>query len=547
MVGQTNKDEEIRRALKSYILREREKQKLEDEAEAEKTRKKLELDQKKLKEETEYKAVKDKLAEVIKRQEQLKQDRVKVFEHLKKVIQDPVVRQSLSADEIDKIQNLGLVVTLVNTVPSQPVYLTTVPTTAIPRASTVSVNSQYKTSAPPIPVQSLPAQKRSRSPSPFHPAYNYKQVAGPHAFQKPGSSIQSSSYNPFYGAGQNVPYTHPSSSVHSNAPVYSSYNTGREDTLHKAQPTVMPPHTAPQHASIYSSHRSSLPPGPSSSMQSSNHVSYLVDKAGQSYSEDKYGMVRPSSHVVHAGQIPIQQPPPANKHGSISSGYPVRPVATQIVPPSQLHLQQSHGGHHGSQQSHHSTQQPPHHSSIPHHAGPSHQSHQSHHSSAQQSQSHLSQSHHPQSSIHYPPHSQPQLHHSSSQQPHSSPQPPVSVQSHHSNQHHQQHLQQLHVSAHHSAPGPHHQLLSHHQSSIHHTSSQQHMHHPALQHHQQVLQQSHQQQMHHQQMGQPHIQQHISSHQSHQSHQSHMQNQQSQPTSVVTSQVFFDFLTKMCR
>lgn len=69
-----------------------------------------------------------------------------------------------------------------------------------------------------------------------------------------------------------MPYTHPSSSVHSNAPVYSSYNTGREDTLHKAQPTVMPPHTAPQHASIYSSHRSSLPPGPSSSMQSSNHV-----------------------------------------------------------------------------------------------------------------------------------------------------------------------------------------------------------------------------------------------------------------------------------
>lgn len=71
---------------------------LEEEAEAEKTRKKLELDQKKLKEETECKAIKDKLAEVIKRQEKLKQNRVKVFEHLKKVIQDPVVRQNLLAE-----------------------------------------------------------------------------------------------------------------------------------------------------------------------------------------------------------------------------------------------------------------------------------------------------------------------------------------------------------------------------------------------------------------------------------------------------------------
>lgn len=59
---------------------------IEDEAEAEKTRKKKELDEKKLKEETEFKATKDKLAELIKKNEQLQQEKIKVFEHLKKLL-----------------------------------------------------------------------------------------------------------------------------------------------------------------------------------------------------------------------------------------------------------------------------------------------------------------------------------------------------------------------------------------------------------------------------------------------------------------------------
>lgn len=150
---------------------------LEEEAEAEKTRKKLELDQKKLKEETEFKEVKDELAAAIKRQEQLKQNRVKVFEHLKKLISDPNNKPNLLPElvfhlvyllyesgilylylyfrrDVSKLLTFGIVVTHVNTVPTQPVYLTTVPATVIPRASTVSVNSQYKTStAAPIPVQ----------------------------------------------------------------------------------------------------------------------------------------------------------------------------------------------------------------------------------------------------------------------------------------------------------------------------------------------------------------------------------------------------------
>lgn len=41
-------------------------------------------------------------------------------------------------------------------------------------------------------------------------------------------------------------------------------------------------------------------------------TAYLVEKAGPSYPDDKYGMVRPSSHVVHGGPIPIQQPPPVS-------------------------------------------------------------------------------------------------------------------------------------------------------------------------------------------------------------------------------------------
>lgn len=58
----------------------------EDEAEAEKTRKKKEQDEKKLREENEYKATKDKLVELTKKNEQLQQEKIRVFEHLKKLL-----------------------------------------------------------------------------------------------------------------------------------------------------------------------------------------------------------------------------------------------------------------------------------------------------------------------------------------------------------------------------------------------------------------------------------------------------------------------------
>lgn len=61
---------------------------VEEEAEAEKTRKRKEYDEKKIKEESELKVTKEKLAEVTKKQEQLQHDKIKIFEHLKKVVSE---------------------------------------------------------------------------------------------------------------------------------------------------------------------------------------------------------------------------------------------------------------------------------------------------------------------------------------------------------------------------------------------------------------------------------------------------------------------------
>ncbi|XKL59624.1 hypothetical protein PGB90_000640 [Kerria lacca] len=538
MVGQIDKKDAVRKSIKIYILKEREKERLEEEAEAEKARKKKEEDEKKQKFETELQDTKDKIADWTKRVEYLQQEKMKIFEHLKKIISEPG-KNTLGIEDLTKLYNMGLAITHVTTIPSQSVHPVTVPAT--PRASTVSVNNQYRTSSTTaVPVQAISTQKRNRSPSPFRSSYGYKQAAGPHAFQKPGNPSQSGNYSAFYSPSQNVSYTHPSPTIHSNAAVYSSYNANREnvDVLHKSQQPSVPPSSQPH--SLYASHRSSLQTGPSPSLQQPNHVPYLVDhsKASQAYPDEKYYMVRPAGHVQGHGVIPIQQPSQSNKHGSITSGYPVRPVATQIGSQAQLHLQPTHGVHHSSQSSHHSSQSSHHSSQQSLHSSLStHHSPQTHHPSSQQSQSHIQQSHHQQPSVHYAPPSS-QLHHpqsQSSQQPHSSQQSSVSVQPHHSSPHHQQHIQQIHVQSHHPQASSHHQLISHHSSpSIHHTSTQQHL--QQAMHHQQTLQQSqshhqsHPQQLHHQQLTQPHIQQHISS------HQSQTQGQQSQPTSVVTSQ-----------
>lgn len=61
---------------------------IEDEAEAEKNRKKKEEDEKKNKEETEFKATKEKLAEITGKHEEFQRDKIKVFEHLKKILSD---------------------------------------------------------------------------------------------------------------------------------------------------------------------------------------------------------------------------------------------------------------------------------------------------------------------------------------------------------------------------------------------------------------------------------------------------------------------------
>lgn len=115
MVGQIDKKDAVRKSIKIYILKEREKERLgkfvfyysylkmtlvhnfrkhtfyfiEEEAEAEKARKKKEEDEKKQKFETELQDTKDKIADWTKRVEYLQQEKMKIFEHLKKIISEP--------------------------------------------------------------------------------------------------------------------------------------------------------------------------------------------------------------------------------------------------------------------------------------------------------------------------------------------------------------------------------------------------------------------------------------------------------------------------
>ncbi|XP_065211626.1 mastermind-like domain-containing protein 1 isoform X2 [Planococcus citri] len=540
MVGQIDKKEEIQRALKAYIMRDREKQRLEDEAEAEKTRKKKELDEKKLKEESEFKATKEKLAEVTKKHEQLQQDKIKVFEHLKKVVGESN-KHVLAVEDLTRLYEIGLAVTCVTTPSHQSVHPAgSTSVTVLPRHSTVSSSNQFKTSvSSSIPVQAIPHQKRNRSPSPTLYRSYYKQAAGPHPFQKlddshrsreyksylfkpSGGNPQPGAYSAFYSPAQNAVYTMPSPPVHSNTPTYS-YGGSRDnvEVLHKAQQQSISSIPPPPSPSMYAAHRSSIQSSTQSSVPS-NHVYH--SKNSQGYSDDKYYMVRPASHVpVHGNVIPIHQAPQSSKHGSITAGYPVRPVATQIGSQSQLHMPQHSSAHHGSQSSHHSSQQPVHSSSLS-----SHHSSQPHHVSSQQSQNIGHQSHHQSQSVHYQPSHHPQSHQVTQSSQQSTVSVSISQQSHHLNPHHQQHIQQLHLQAHHpssQSSSSHHQLIQHHGSpSIHHTSSQQHI---QQMHQQQQHHPPHSQALHHSQIQQPHIQQHIS-----------QQSQQSQPTSVVTSQAY---------
>lgn len=96
-----------------------------------------------------------------------------------------------------------------------------------------------------------------------------------HLILEPTNAAPTSSYSAFYPPTQNVAYSHPSQPVHSNTAVYSSYGTHRDnvDVMHKSQsPTGPPPQSTSQHTSLYATHRSAMPTGPTSSLQPTNHV-----------------------------------------------------------------------------------------------------------------------------------------------------------------------------------------------------------------------------------------------------------------------------------
>lgn len=73
-------------SIKYYYFFIRSRFFIDDETKAEKTRKKNEDYQKKLKIETEFKAIHDKITELTKKYEHLKYEKMRVFEYLKRVL-----------------------------------------------------------------------------------------------------------------------------------------------------------------------------------------------------------------------------------------------------------------------------------------------------------------------------------------------------------------------------------------------------------------------------------------------------------------------------
>ncbi|XP_071869487.1 uncharacterized protein isoform X3 [Bombus fervidus] len=306
IVGPPQRSEQMWRALKAHITRERQRKKQEQEADAEEERLRKERELQQKQDVMTLGETREQISNLENELSQLKDEKHQLFLQLKKVLNEDDNRRRQLIKETSVCSE---VLTAVGGYPGagprvvHPQLFLPLPRSNSPLYK-VAVGAPTHTLLPTGPLKRTHSPSPPPTASPYHAGYGYKPTPSIPNYNPPPSKNNQYSASNFYSAptGQSV----------------YSYSASTSQPSREPEPTK----------SVYlSGNRATL------STHQSAYVTSLhsLDHKG-AYAEDKF-YLRPSSHVtVHGGAIPIQQPPQGAKTGGITSGYPVRPPQPPPAP-----------------------------------------------------------------------------------------------------------------------------------------------------------------------------------------------------------------------
>ncbi|XP_043526270.1 protein enabled homolog isoform X1 [Frieseomelitta varia] len=329
IVGPPQRSEQMWRALKTHITRERQRKKQEQEADAEEERLRKERERQQKQDVMTLGETREQISNLENELSQLKDEKHQLFLQLKKVLnEDDNRRRQLIKESV-----CPEVITAVGGYPGtgprvvHPQLFLPLPRSNSPLYK-VAVGAPTHTLLPTGPLKRTHSPSPPPTASPYHAGYGYKPTPSIPSYNPPPSNICAciESEEAARRSGDSRAVLWNKNNQYSASNFYSA-PTGQSVYSYSAQ-TSQPSREPEPTKSVYlSGNRTTL------STHQTAYVTSLhsLDHKG-AYAEDKF-YLRPSSHVtVHGGAIPIQQPPQGAKTGGITSGYPVRPPQPPPAP-----------------------------------------------------------------------------------------------------------------------------------------------------------------------------------------------------------------------
>ncbi|KAF3421024.1 hypothetical protein E2986_13037 [Frieseomelitta varia] len=304
IVGPPQRSEQMWRALKTHITRERQRKKQEQEADAEEERLRKERERQQKQDVMTLGETREQISNLENELSQLKDEKHQLFLQLKKVLNEDDNRRR----QLIKERFISCFFHICE-ISNSPLYK-------------VAVGAPTHTLLPTGPLKRTHSPSPPPTASPYHAGYGYKPTPSIPSYNPPPSKSEEAARR----SGDSRAVLWNKNNQYSASNFYSA-PTGQSVYSYSAQ-TSQPSREPEPTKSVYlSGNRTTL------STHQTAYVTSLhsLDHKG-AYAEDKF-YLRPSSHVtVHGGAIPIQQPPQGAKTGGITSGYPVRPPQPPPAP-----------------------------------------------------------------------------------------------------------------------------------------------------------------------------------------------------------------------